>query len=93
MYGITPPEAYELLRPRLCDLCQRTPGFHIEHNHETGEIRGVLCGTCNSGLGMMGDPIEILKLAIKYLEKQGTYGGVGRIDPEADASPGLAAAS
>ena len=40
----------------------------MDHCHKTKKIRGLLCHTCNSGLGMFKDNIEYLKNAIKYLE-------------------------
>lgn len=40
----------------------------VDHNHKTGEIRGLLCGLCNSGIGHFKDKIKLLKKAIKYLE-------------------------
>jgi hypothetical protein len=52
----------------------RKRGYAIDHNHETGKFRGILCLTCNSMLGMAKDSSEILKKAIQYLEEQGTYG-------------------
>ena len=93
-YGLASAEAYELLSDSAsCMICHRQDvELHIDHNHATGEVRGVLCTQHNVGLGMMGESIEYLQSAIKYLEKQGTY-GVGRLDQEADASQGLAPAS
>ena len=41
----------------------------VDHNHDTGEIRGLLCMNCNFGIGNFKDSIEILKEAIKYLER------------------------
>ena len=41
----------------------------IDHNHETGEIRGLLCNKCNRGIGLLQDDIIILQKAINYLIK------------------------
>lgn len=41
----------------------------VDHNHETGEIRGLLCGNCNSILGHAHDNIDVLYAAINYLAK------------------------
>jgi len=39
----------------------------IDHDHRTGQVRGLLCHTCNAGLGMFKDNIELLHRAIMYL--------------------------
>lgn len=39
----------------------------VDHCHENGKVRAILCGTCNSGLGHFKDNPEILEKAIKYL--------------------------
>ena len=41
--------------------------FSVDHDHKTGEIRGLLCGNCNRGVGNLKDSIETLKSAINYL--------------------------
>ena len=41
----------------------------VDHNHVTGQIRGLLCTNCNLGIGNFKDKTELLKNAIKYLEK------------------------
>jgi hypothetical protein len=41
----------------------------IDHNHETGQVRGLLCMDCNTFLGRTGDNIATLKKAIQYLKK------------------------
>lgn len=41
--------------------------FHVDHNHDTGKIRGLLCGNCNSGLGNLRDDVGLLNRAIQYL--------------------------
>ena len=56
----------------LCAICGLPPGkkgFHIDHDHKTGKIRGLLCVCCNLGLGGFRDNPNILQNAIKYLEK------------------------
>lgn len=40
----------------------------LDHDHETGQIRGVLCGRCNSGLGGFKDSPNLLLKAIRYLQ-------------------------
>lgn len=44
--------------------------FHVDHDHETEEIRGLLCANCNLGIGNMADSPEILEEAARYLRKQ-----------------------
>ena len=51
----------------LCHLCKARPGVSIDHNHDTGRVRGLLCQGCNSALGVLGDSVEGLQRAIKYL--------------------------
>jgi hypothetical protein len=42
----------------------------VDHCHETGQVRGLLCQRCNAILGMAKDNIEILKNSIEYLERK-----------------------
>lgn len=46
-------------------------GLHVDHDHETGFIRGLLCSRCNSGLGHFKDSIRRLLKAIDYLQRHG----------------------
>ena len=39
----------------------------VDHDHRTEEIRGLLCDTCNRGIGLLKDNVEVLKNAIEYL--------------------------
>ncbi len=61
-----------------CYICNsenghlRTERLFIDHNHNTGKVRGLLCVKCNTGLGMFIDNISNLKKAIKYLKKNGS---------------------
>jgi hypothetical protein len=52
-----------------CAICGRRNPEHVDHCHETGVIRGVLCFNCNGGLGQFKDDIASLRRAIEYLEQ------------------------
>lgn len=74
-YGIT-LEEYNLLflkqggKCLICGIHQRDlkQSLNIDHEHITGNIRGLLCPDCNRGLGCFKDNKEIMKKAIKYLK-------------------------
>lgn len=76
-YGLTLEEA-EAMRGLGCEICGvvstdaegRWGNLHIDHNHETGEVRGVLCTTCNTGLGQFKDSPELLEKAAAYLRRE-----------------------
>lgn len=60
-----------------CAICKDTmptvSAAHVDHNHETKKVRGLLCGRCNRGMGSFGDCTGVLRSAILYIEGQGTY--------------------
>ncbi len=76
-YGITYEEFKDLeqRQENSCAICKKpehlTPQsrLHIDHDHETGKVRGLLCMSCNTGLGHLKDDIELLRNSIKYLEQ------------------------
>jgi Recombination endonuclease VII len=69
-YGLTPSQAAEIFEDSdgLCAICYSVPAVHIDHDHQTGVIRGALCNPCNQGLGYFKDDPERLRLAADYLE-------------------------
>jgi len=72
-YGITLEEKLELLNRQggKCLICKKDIIKNkacVDHNHETGRVRGLLCDRCNHGLGNFKDNIELLQLAIEYLK-------------------------
>lgn len=71
-YGMT-TEQISCLKEKGCELCGTLHNLHIDHNHETNKVRGVLCTNCNRGLGHFKDSPELLKKAAEYLEKKGNY--------------------
>lgn len=55
----------------LCALCRQLPksrSLHVDHDHETGRVRGLLCMKCNRALGYLQDSPVLLRTAAKYLE-------------------------
>lgn len=52
-----------------CALCgEEDPRWHVDHDHETGRVRALLCHRCNIGLGMFGDDPSRLIEAAQYIE-------------------------
>lgn len=62
-----------------CGCCSATdPGdasWHVDHDHRTGAIRGILCSGCNTGIGQLGDDLEGLQRAVTYLQAHAARGG------------------
>ena len=48
---------------------RRNRGFHLDHNHITNEFRGWLCPNCNKGIGMLGDDLRGVLMAVEYLKR------------------------
>lgn len=55
--------------PATCECCGKPckRALSLDHCHETGEFRGWLCRKCNSAIGMLGDNVEGVTLALYYL--------------------------
>lgn len=74
IYGITLEEYKKLLslQNNVCAICFRPSDdkrdLSVDHNHETGKIRGLLCRNCNLGLGLLGDNKQMLLRACTYLD-------------------------
>ena len=76
-YKISPEEVSDLLDSQrgCCALCKESllfpdskKGYHIDHCHTTGKVRGLLCHSCNVALGLLKDNIETLERMIDYLK-------------------------
>jgi hypothetical protein len=74
-YGITQGD-YEMLlatQGGTCAICRRRPAqgtsLHVDHDHETGAVRGLLCFRCNGGGGQFGEDEERLLVAAGYFAK------------------------
>jgi len=79
VYGITFSEYRKMYQAQAgkCAICEterplsadRPLPFGVDHHHDTGQIRGLLCTNCNAGLGMFKDMIERFDNAKAYLER------------------------
>jgi nitrate/TMAO reductase-like tetraheme cytochrome c subunit len=110
-YGMSMDDYREIVRRQggVCAICREYPltdvpsqVTHIDHCHETGKVRGVLCTNCNRGLGLLGESSIRLQQALDYLNggnrsvvsavlhssDEGAADG-GAPDSGANADPGL----
>ena len=77
-HGITLEEFTQLFKHQnnSCKICGITEppvkGWHVDHDHLTQHIRGILCHHCNVGIGHFKENITFLKNAINYLKPQVT---------------------
>ena len=74
-YGLTQEDFNRMLKDQkgVCALCSQPPteskNFCVDHDHETGRVRGLLCTRCNRGLGLLGDTLEHVERAVEYLSR------------------------
>lgn len=81
-FGITQDDYLSMLEKQngKCAICgmaveeYNQKHFHIDHDHNTGKIRGLLCFRCNYCIGWMGENVDILERAIQYLKGETGYG-------------------
>lgn len=80
-YGITSEQYWKLFEAQKgnCACCGQSHELfkrrlHVDHDHETGVIRGLLCTECNPGLGYFQDSVERLEAAVTYLKKSKKLG-------------------
>lgn len=72
-YGMTMEDFDNILHRQGggCAICQRVrKQWHVDHNHATGEVRGILCLKCNVALGLIGDDIQTARAIVNYLEEE-----------------------
>lgn len=72
-YGITLEQYKAMLAEQdgRCAVCRAEPGertLDVDHCHDTGVVRGLLCGSCNNGIGRFQDDADLLRAAARYLD-------------------------
>ena len=78
VYGTTPEAYQELLKQQdyKCAICKisfvmeprnnaRYP--HLDHEHSSGWVRGILCSNCNHAIGLLGEDVERMEVAVEYI--------------------------
>jgi hypothetical protein len=82
-YGLT-QEQFDAMfaeQGRACGLCgakepgNRRTGWHVDHDHRTGKVRGILCHHCNTGLGKFKDDPDLLRRAACYVSQKADSDG------------------
>jgi len=74
-YGVSSEEYQKMFDEQegKCLICEKHDDdvkqrLHVDHCHQTGKVRGLLCFNCNAGMGNLGDDIVLLEKAIQYLK-------------------------
>ena len=91
-YGLTERQIAAMLvqqqfRCRICgepisfDASTKSQKPHIDHDHVSGVVRGLLCLTCNTGLGMFKDSVTLLHEAANYLQTFGQRERLSEVAP------------
>lgn len=80
LYGVSLEwfEATLTAQRHLCACCRERltdGGACVDHDHGTGEVRGILCHNCNIGIGKLGDTLDGLQKAVRYLQDHATATG------------------
>jgi hypothetical protein len=69
-YGMTTAELDDMIASQMgiCCICLSAPAEHVDHCHDTGRVRGVLCFSCNAALGQFRDRPDVIRRAAVYVE-------------------------
>jgi hypothetical protein len=69
-YGLTEAERDGLIASQggVCCICLSAPAAHVDHCHNTGRVRDVLCFSCNAALGQFKDRPDVIRRAAAYVE-------------------------
>lgn len=67
-YGLTPDELAVIDKLPGCQICGSDQRLHVDHDHATGAVRGVLCGACNTSLGLLQEDTARIRALADYLD-------------------------
>lgn len=92
-YGITPEMYDDMLdfQGGVCAICLKPPTefarLAVDHDHDTGRIRGLLCNLCNTAIGMMEDNSDRLRRAAQYVESEHQWDSLTSWQPSPMSGP------
>lgn len=68
-YGVSPEKQRQMLddQDHLCAICKKREKLQLDHCHKTKKVRAFLCRGCNLGIGHLGDDVQVLIEAARYL--------------------------
>lgn len=73
LYGLSKSDYENMLKSQdfKCEICGTdiSSKSHVDHCHETGVVRALLCSRCNQAIGLLGEDLKVLSSAINYIEK------------------------
>lgn len=73
LYGLSYAEYQEMFAAQegRCAICGQTQArdLVVDHCHDTGRVRALLCGPCNSAIGLLGEDPERIRRAARYIEE------------------------
>lgn len=75
-YGVTPEQVdrMEIQQGGVCAICEGPPSgpgqrLHVDHDHVSGAVRGLLCSKCNTAIGLMADDPARIQAVLNYVTK------------------------
>lgn len=82
-YGLTVEDynALHVAQEGRCAICGATEAnsrdtrLYVDHDHKTGQVRALLCSTCNAGLGSFKEDVSLMLAAVEYLKVWGAAKG------------------
>lgn len=68
-YGLSAAEVEAMREAQggVCAICRTAPAVHVDHDHATGKVRGMLCFNCNAALGHLRDDPMLFRRGLRYL--------------------------
>lgn len=67
-YSLSEQDVIALESIKECEVCGSTVKLCVDHDHETGRVRGILCSNCNVALGLLRDDPDTLRALTKYID-------------------------